>query len=91
MVHNIKVKSQSPFSPGPPATIFPPRRPPLSPFPFQTYSGHMYGDTIYTVLYLVFPLNMSQRSFVWTHSDLISAQLTKVFYSIFSCVANRLV
>lgn len=79
----MKVKRQSPFHPWPPATHFPPVRPSLSPFAFQKYFGHVYGDTMYTVLYLVFPLKMSQRSFVQTLSDLISAQLTKVLFSDF--------
>lgn len=79
VVQNTKVESQSPFHPWPPATHFPPMRPPLSPFAFQKYFGHVYGDIMHTVLYLVFPLNMSQRSFVWTLSDLTSAQLTVLF------------
>lgn len=60
--------------------IFLSPKPLLSPFYFQKYFVHIHGDTMDSVLYLVFPLTMSHRSFVWMYNDLITAQLTKVSF-----------
>lgn len=85
MVQNLKVKSQF-------LLLLP------TSHPFSLPWGHHYHHflsrnilCIYSVLYLVFPLNMSHRSFAWMYSDLITAQLTKVLFFMLSCAASRLV